>query len=130
MTFHVPNTYRVRRGMFASTEDDGNNGAFFIPNVLGQVPLKIIASDGEGWEHVSVSLHHRTPTWEEMCKVKALFWDDEDVVMQLHPAKSQYVNNHRYCLHLWRPIGQDIPTPPQQLVGYPVLGDLTPKERA
>jgi hypothetical protein len=80
-------------------------------------PLTIIFSDGEGWEHVSVSTPGRVPNWQEMCFVKELFWAPDDVVMQLHPARAEYVNNHDFCLHLWRPQGQVIPTPPKYLVG-------------
>ena len=65
--------------------------------------LSVRFSEGMGWDHISISLRHRCPTWEEMCWVKNLFFDPDDVVMQLHPAKSQYVNYHPYCLHLWRP---------------------------
>ncbi|MCX8016811.1 MAG: hypothetical protein N2690_02735 [Rhodocyclaceae bacterium] len=56
--------------------------------------------------------------------MKALFWDDEDAVMQLHPPQSQWVNNHSYCLHLWRPTQQPIPLPPAILVGIKALGNL------
>jgi len=80
-------------------------------------PLTIIFSDGEGWEHVSVSTKGRCPNWQEMCFVKDLFWAPDDVVMQLHPARSEYVNNHEFCLHLWRPKEQTIPAPPARLVG-------------
>ncbi|HEX3577551.1 MAG TPA: hypothetical protein VHY33_03220, partial [Thermoanaerobaculia bacterium] len=59
----------------------------------------------------------RTPTWREMVSVKNECWDDEDVVMQLHPKKSEYVNCHPYVLHLWRPRHAVIPTPPSILVG-------------
>lgn len=79
--------------------------------------LTIIFSDGEGWEHVSVSTPGRCPNWAEMCFVKNLFWSAEDVVIQFHPAASEYVNNHPYCLHLWRPQGVTLPTPPRFLVG-------------
>ena len=113
MTFHVPNNRRIRFGPVASTEEMGNNGAF----VVGPAPrrtqtLRVLASDGGGWEHVSVSLPNRVPSWEEMCFVRNLFWDPDDTVMQLHPPHSSYVNNHPFCLHLWRPIGQTIPVPP------------------
>lgn len=37
--------------------------------------------------------------------------------MQLHPAKENYINNMPYCLHIWRPINQKIPTPPNLMVG-------------
>jgi hypothetical protein len=52
-----------------------------------------------------------------MCFIKDLFWDAEDVVIQYHPAKSEYVNMHENTLHLWRPVGKEIPTPPKELVG-------------
>lgn len=80
-----------------------------------------IGPDAAGWEHVSVSVQRRggatrpaLPTWEEMCNVKALFWGPEDVVVQYHPAESQYVN-HAPVLHLWRRDG--FPTPHPGLVG-------------
>ena len=52
-----------------------------------------------------------------MCEIKSMFFEDDEVVMQLHPKKTEYVNNHNYCLHLWKPIGKEIPTPPSILVG-------------
>lgn len=124
MTFHVPDKYRVRTGRFGTDESYGNNGAFFIPSRPGKPPFRVIASDQEGWDHVSVSLPDRCPTWEEMCRIKALFWDDEDTVMQLHPPKSEWVNNHSYCLHLWRPQTTVIPRPPSIMVGYKEVGVL------
>ena len=58
-----------------------------------------------GWEHVSVELQaRRLPTWEEMCEIKDIFWNDEEEVVQIHPKKSQYVNMAE-ALHLWRPVG-------------------------
>lgn len=47
-----------------SRESDGNNGAFFVP-FEGRY-LKVICSDGMGWDHVSVSLENRIPNWREM----------------------------------------------------------------
>lgn len=84
---------------------------------LGTRTLAIIFSCNEGWEHVSVSLPNRCPTWAEMCLVKDLFWEDDEAVMQLHPAKADYVNCHPWCLHLWRPLVGQIPLPPKELVG-------------
>lgn len=116
MTFHVPEKFRVRQGKFATDERYGNNGAF-ICKVRRSQKLNVIASSEMGWEHVSVSLPTRCPTWEEMCQVKELFWDDTDCVVQYHPPKSDYVNNHPYCLHLWRPIGIELPRPDSIFVG-------------
>jgi hypothetical protein len=113
--FKTPNEYRIRGGELGSTDEIGNNGAFMIP--YQSFILRVIASDGMGWEHVSVSLPNRCPNWREMCFIKDLFWDAEDVVIQYHPAKSEYVNRHETTLHLWRPVGVEIPTPPKELVG-------------
>ena len=112
----VPNEYHIQNGELVSTDELGNNGAFLIP--FQSFSLQVIASDGMGWEHVSVSLPNRCPNWREMCVIKDVFWDGEDVVMQYHPAKSAYGTLHNNCLHLWRPVFDDhIPTPPKELVG-------------
>lgn len=113
--FHVPEQFRMVYGALRSTPDHGNNGAFLVR--IGKRQFTVIASDGEGWEHVSVSLDDRCPTWREMCRIKDVFWDRSDVVMQLHPSESEYVNLHPNCLHLWRPIDQSIPLPPAWMVG-------------
>lgn len=91
------------------------NGYALIPGPFRD--LTVIFSDGEGWEHVSVSTRGRCPNWPEMVFIKDLFWGAGDVVMQLHPADHDYVNDHDYCLHLWRPQVGSIPTPPPLLVG-------------
>jgi hypothetical protein len=121
--FKVPEKFRVRYGALGSDESYGNNGAFEVTLNHGQ-KLRVIASDMFGWEHVSVSRKDRCPTWDEMCQVKDLFWGPEDAVMQLHPKESEYVNNHPYCLHLWRPVDQELPLPPAFMVGVKSLGKL------
>lgn len=118
------NKGRVRTGRFASNDSDGFNGCFCL--WINSERVKIIASDGGGWQHVSVSLEDRpsrTPRWDIMCMVKDLFWDDEDVVAQFHPRMSEYINNHSGCLHLWKCIdGREFPTPPTYMIGIKELG--------
>ena len=114
--FKVPEKYRITEGQHATSPVDGNNGAFIVFLAHGQ-RVMVIAADGLGWEHVSVSRRDRCPTWEEMCQIKALFWDREDCVVQYHPPESDYVNNHPYCLHLWREVGKEFNRPPSFLVG-------------
>lgn len=62
MSFHVPEKFRVKSGILSSCSSDGNNGAFFVSSNRFKSVLKVIASDGLGWEHVSVSLASRCPT--------------------------------------------------------------------
>lgn len=119
--FKVPNQYRLKNHpMLASDESYGNNGAFAIP-IEHKVTAFVIASDGDGWEHVSAHImdhgKDETPSWEEMCKIKDLFWDEEDCIVQFHPPKTEYVNHHEHCLHLWREEGVNWKTPARDLIG-------------
>jgi len=96
-------------------------GMFMIPGPCGR-DLRVIASCGDEenevfWEHVSVSLRNRCPNWEEMAFIKDQFWDESEAVMQLHPPKIDYISNHNFCLHLWRPLRETIPLPPPECVG-------------
>ena len=116
--FKVPEQHRITKQMdyyYGSTNLSGNNGAFKIRR-KGQW-LNIIASDGAGWEHVSVSRKDRCPTWEEMNFVKELFWSENDCVVQFHPPESEYVNQHPNCLHLWKSTEYEFVLPPSILVG-------------
>ena len=94
---------------------DATCGVFRV-KVRGGPQLRIVASSDDGWEHVSVSLEHRCPTWEEMAYVKSLFFTDEETVMQLHVPVATHINEHNYCLHLWRPTDVEIPRPPGWMV--------------
>ena len=104
-------------------------GAFLIRCPTGAV-LKIIAGAGDedafrrlgfplpAFDHVSVSIHEqeRCPTWDEMNWVKDQFFEPEECAIQYHPPKSQYVNRHEFVLHIWKPIGVEIPLPPRNAV--------------
>lgn len=102
-------------------------GRFVVRCPVTGSHLTLVASDGKDWseaglpgvpwEHVSVSTPNRCPTWEEMAWVKSLCWGDEECVVEFHPPKSDHVNCHPYCLHLWRPVGVEVPRPPSLCVG-------------
>lgn len=94
---------------------DGFGGTFY--DKKSRCNLNFIMSWGAGFEHCSVSMPTRCPSWEQMCAIKDAFWNDDEVCMQLHPAKKDYVNNHPYCLHIWKPINEKIPLPQTILVG-------------
>lgn len=96
------NRYRVRNGLRASDDRDGNNGVFLVPFSVS-IMLQVCVSDGMGWDHVSVSLPHREPTYAEMEHVRQIFFRDEECCMQLSVPRSDHVNVHDHCLHWWRP---------------------------
>lgn len=116
--------FRKKDGPMASPTGEAY-GTFFVP--MGRVRLVIIASSGDKsvgieWEHVSIRAEDykgsRCPIWSEMCFAKDLFWGDEECVVQYHPPKSDYVNNHPHVLHLWKPWGTELARPPAIAVGY------------
>lgn len=116
---------RMKVGVYA-TESGERQGMFHARAPNGE-RLRIMVSDGTdwelsglelpAWEHVSVSCERRCPTWQEMHWVKEQFWNDDETVIQFHPPRSDYVNFAAYCLHLWKPIGVEIPRPHHMTVG-------------
>lgn len=112
-----PEAYRTKHplekqlNLYHKTGDDFGWFEFVYNNKW----FAVQASQDDHWEHVSVS-SKRTPTWDEMCYVKRLFWDDEETVIQYHPPKSEYVNMAKTCLHLWR-YKKDMPRPEKWRIG-------------
>jgi hypothetical protein len=93
---------------------DATCGAFRVP--CAGVPLFVIASQADGWDHVSVSIKTRCPDWSEMQFVKRAFFKPDEWVMELHPPLERNISLHNYCLHLWRPQEVAIPLPPPYMV--------------
>ena len=111
--------YRKKHPAGWPHEKGDDFGWFEIPTKIGGPVICIQVSPGfmaKGWEHASVSLAMRCPTWEEMCMIKDLIWTEDQTVVQFHPPKSDYVNNHKYCLHLWRMNDVEFPRPEKWLV--------------
>jgi len=100
-----------------ATDDSDQNGAFEIAAPTGRRPIIIASNDG-GWDHISVSVRGTdgTPTWDEMCFVKDLFFEPEEPAYQYHPPHSKYVNVHPGTLHIWRPQHEKMPMPPLVMV--------------
>lgn len=103
------------------------SGAFRIP--MGNRFACVIADDGvtndgpgspTGWEHCSVHMQtvhgEIAPSWNEMSRVRDLFWGEDEVIMQLHVAGVNHIDINKHVLHLWKPLNQTIPLPPKELV--------------
>jgi len=106
----VPEKFRVlpeHDKTFGTPRDSGNYGAFMF-GLKGYKVFCLVSSTAE-WEHVSVSIDRvRTPTWEVMEAVKALFWDADDTVLQFHVPDREAGDCYKSAniLHLWRPRSQ------------------------
>ena len=108
---------KLERRIFGGDGGAGE-GLFFIKSPIDREILRIIASSGMGWDHVSVSRADRTPIWDEMDRVARLFFEDHEAAMQLHVPPIDHINLHPYTLHIWRPQDVDIPRPPSNMVGF------------
>ena len=80
------------------------NTKSYIVKHRGVKLMYIVGENENSWEHVSVSRDDcKTPTWEQMCKVKETFWNDDEVVLQFHSRKDEGIGKIE-TLHLWRPV--------------------------
>ncbi len=96
---------------------DHQTGVFELASLVDKAVLRVIATSGDGWDHVSVSRENRCPDWTEMEYVKRLFFKENETAMQLHVPPADHINVHPHCLHLWRPLDVPIPMPPKEFVG-------------
>lgn len=59
-------------------------------------------------EHVSFSCSNKKkiPSWEQMCRLKDMFFKQDEMAVQIHPRGDRYVhgvNGLGNVMHLWRP---------------------------
>lgn len=91
-------------------------GYFHVKSKISGQILRIIASNGEGWDHVSISLANRCPNWHEMEQIKRLFFLDDEVAWQYHVQPVDHIDIHPFCLHIWRKHDFEMPLPPPEFV--------------
>ena len=72
-------------------------------------------------------LRERTPSWDEMCELKEIFFSPDETVVQFHARRAKYINYHQHCLHLWKKQGSRYDLPPGWMVG-PKPGGQTEEE--
>lgn len=122
MNFSQAEKYRRPHPLGFEHKAGDDFGWFEIPSCITKswkLYVMVAPSDSD-WQHISVSTNNptRCPFWNEMCQIKDMFFDPEDVVVQFHPRKSEYVNVAKNCLHLWKlNNGEQFPTPPTWTVG-------------
>jgi hypothetical protein len=95
----------------ASSDYDGWNGYFLVP-IEGDVWC-IALSDREGWKHLAVFNAQKkiAPNWSVMCRIKDLFFADDEWAIQFHPPKDHSIDDVAFRLHLWSPLNETLPHP-------------------
>ena len=64
-----------------------------------------------------------------MMAASLAFLDGDAVSLAIYPPRSQWVNVHEFCLHVWQPLGFD-PVPDPRLERARAVGLMTPAEHA
>lgn len=57
--------------------------------------------DGKQWAHFSMAHPKRLPTWDELVDAKEKFLGVESKAIQVLAPRSEWVNIHPHCLHLF-----------------------------
>ena len=114
----IENIISDHRHIYSNRIEIANDG-FKGFMTVDRVDMSFVASWGGGWDHVSVAPLKKkiVPSWEMMCKVKDIFFEPDEAVIQIHPPKTDYVNNMPNCLHLWRANDKEMMLPPSFMVG-------------
>ena len=113
----IKNNKQLKILKIVQVEDSLKIECYFFDPVTTKRWLVLFTSS-LGWEHASVSQPNKTPTWDIMCRVKDIFWSGDECCVEYHPKEEDYVNMHEHCLHIWKPIGIELPTPPSIMVGF------------
>ena len=66
-----------------------------------------LEADGKRWVHLSVAHPNRLPTYQELSEARDVFLGEEARCIQVFAPKSEHVNIHKYCLHLWHCLDDD-----------------------
>ena len=66
---------------------DGFSGIFVDP--VERKNYFFVFSWGGGWEHLSVSQKNKTPSWDVMCRIKDIFWTEDECCVEYHPKKGR-----------------------------------------
>jgi len=80
-----------------------SDGSAWANKSLGLIVIESVnkEQDGKLWKHVSLSRRSRLPSYEDMKLVKDKFIGEDKLAIQIFVPKSEHVNIHEYCLHLW-----------------------------
>lgn len=61
----------------------------------------IVSKDAGHW-HLSIGNPERLPTYEELKEARYKFLPDDIYMAQIFPPTKEFVNVHKFVLHLWQ----------------------------
>lgn len=67
--------------------------------VMGRCDVIVTIDDGR-W-HLSISIPHCSPSYNEIKTARYMFIPDDVTMAQIFPPRAEFVNLHPFCHHLW-----------------------------
>ena len=109
--FKTPEPHRVTEGEYGTSRSHGNNGFFLVPLGEGREPALCNASDDGIHERLIVSTLQKTLTVDDLERIKALFWSDDDTVAQIYSSECRELSPYPGAVLLFRRRGIDFDFP-------------------
>lgn len=108
---------------------EAQGGVLFRTETTGvDTFLQIMASELQGWSHLSILSYYpmrkvgvsgkkgilefkgKVPTRDDIHRVRGIFFDDTEKVFDIIPPEQQFLDrNQRKAVHLWSPPGDEWP---------------------
>jgi hypothetical protein len=105
----LPSNWSIKKRGF-------NGGWYKSRDGLAVIISSCQEQDGKLWVHLSVSRKKSIPTWADLVKVKELFLGTDALAIQVLVPRSEWVNDHEFCLHLYQCL-DDRPIPDFRKLG-------------
>ena len=84
---------------------------FGLPNEC-TVAVNAWMHNAQVWLHASIAYPNRLPNYDDLCMLKVSVFGQEGIAYQVFEARSNHVNIHPNCLHLFGPLDpNDWPLP-------------------
>lgn len=78
-----------------------HNKTVFLKAILSVDPI-----GSQHWLHLSLSAPDRLPSYDDLVRAKEDFLRPDVRAIQIFPPRSEHVNLHPNCLHLWAELFQ------------------------
>lgn len=99
MSTHTPSLRDAPMGFIPGGSALGGHGELWLAR---EKHLSVIVSVDGGDLHASIAHPDRYPTWAEILSVRNWIFPAEMEVVMVLARRSEYVNLHPNCFHLWQ----------------------------
>lgn len=96
------NKYRMPNPITGKMGDE-HNGIFQLRLEGSSLWFTVVATDNNGWDHVSIFTSERCPHFKELEQIKQLFFQAPKLAVPMYFFLDEHIDMHPNYLHLWGP---------------------------